>query len=231
MSLHLMRMGLLKPGGAPPPPSFAIVQSNKGVSTLATTTASFSSSPTNGNLIVLVFASDDYNGTPDAGWTQSSQMEQQGWHGSYLWWRVHSGGGNSFQYTLPSAANSSWVIVEVSGQHASPYDVSAGQITNTGGGIYTTPSITPTAGDRLLIGAFNGSSDTGNLNTNTTDWLNSFTHILSSGPASGTGTYDFVSVGYRFVTANGSTSYSTGATKTGDGLQSRSGLIISFKKA
>jgi hypothetical protein len=207
-----------------------IVQSAEGTSTSATTTASFSTTPTNGNVIILAFAADDYNGTPNSGWTQSTGMEQQTYHGGYIWWKVASGGSNSFQYTVGSATNSSWVLLEVSGLDAAPYDISAGQCTNSSDGSYTTPSITPTAGDRLLLAAIGSSNNSGDMSADLTGWTNSFTHIRSSGPVSASGTRDSIGVASRDVTANGSTGYSTGAsfpfTK-----QSHSGMIIAFKVA
>lgn len=207
-----------------------IVQSAEGTSTSATTTASFSTTPTNGNVIILAFAADDYNGTPNSGWTQSTGMEQQTYHGGYIWWKVASGGSNSFQYTIGSATNSSWVLLEVSGLDAAPYDISAGQCTNSSAGSYTTPSITPTSGDRFLVAAMGSSASSGDMSADLTTWLNSFTHIRSSGPVSASGTRDSIGVASRDVTANGSTSYSSGAsfpfTKT-----SHSGLIIAFKVA
>ena len=208
-----------------------LVQSAEGTSTLATVTASFPSTPTNGNLIVLCFASDDYNGTPNTGWTQSTGMEQQTFHGSYLWWRVASGGSNSFQYTIGSASNSSWVLLEFSGLDVSPYDVSNGQFRQSSGQTYTTPSITPSAGDRLLVASMGASLSSGvDLSGDLTTWLNSFTHIRSSGPSSYSGTADSVGAAYNTVTANGSTSYSSGATTPFTG-QTQSGLIIAFKVA
>ncbi len=208
-----------------------IVQTKKGTSTLATVTAAFDTTPTNGNVIILAFAADDYNGSPDAGWTQSTGMEQQTFHGSYLWWRVASGGSNSFQYTIGSASNSSWVLLEIAGLDASPYDTSAGQFRQSSGQSYTTPSIIPSAGDRFLVASMGASLSSGaDLSGDLTTWLNSFTHIGSSGPSSYSGTADSVGVATLAVTANGSTSYSTGATTPFTG-QTQSGLIIAFKVA
>lgn len=207
-----------------------LVQSAEGTSTLATVTASFPSTPTNGNLIVLRFAADDYNGTPNTGWTQSTGMEQQTYHGGYLWWKIASGGSNSFQYTIGSATNSSWTLEEWSGLEASPYDTSNGQSAVSSSGSYTTPSITPSAGDRLLLAALGSSNSSGDMSADLTGWTNSFTGSICSGPVSASGTRDNIGGAYRTVTANGSTSYSTGAsfpfTK-----QSHSGMIIAFKVA
>lgn len=209
--------------------AIALVKSAKGSSALATTTASFASATTAGNLIVLGFAADDYNGTPGAGWTQSTGMEQQTFHGGYIWWRISTGETN-FQYVIGSATNSSWVIAEFSGVDASPYDVSNGQFVQSGGAsAYTTPSITPSTGNRLLV-AFMGASNNSNLSAQSWGtWVNSFTAIDSIG-SGGSGTNDLAGLAYRLVTGNGSTGYSGGATAS-QTTQSRSGLIISFKEA
>jgi hypothetical protein len=132
--------------------AIALVKSAKGTSSVATTTAAFGSATTSGNLIVLAFSSDDYNGTPDTGWTQSSEMEQQTFHGGYVWWRI-STGQTSFQYTIGSATVSSWVLMEFSGCDSAPYDTSQGVCVAAGGGTYTTDPITPSTGNRLQVGA------------------------------------------------------------------------------
>lgn len=210
--------------------AWSIAQSSEGTSTSATVTATLPSSPTSGNLIVLAFASDDYNGTPNTGWTQSTGMEQQTFHGGYVWWRI-SDGSNSFQYTIGSATNSAWVLIEISGNSATPYDISAGQFAQSSGGSYTTTNLTPSTGDRLLVAMIGGSQIASvNMSGDLTAWTNSFTHIRSSGPASGSGTKDMLGVGYRVVTGDGSTAFSTGATYP-TALESRSGLIIAFKAA
>lgn len=209
--------------------AFSIVQSAEGTSTSATVTAAFSTAPTSGNTIVLAFAADDYNGTPNTGWTQSTGMEQQTEHGGYLWWQI-STGSNSFQYTIGSATNSSWVLVEISGASATPYDVSNGQSATGSASAYTTPSITPSSGSRLLIGMFGASNSSGDMSADLTTWTNSFTHIRSSGPASATGTRDGMGVGFREVTGDGSTAFSAGASFP-YGVLSKSGLIIAFKAA
>lgn len=204
------------------------VQSAEGTSAVATTTASFGAATTAGNLIGLAFSSDDYNGTPDTGWFQSTGMEQQTFHGGYLWWRI-STGQTSVQYTIGSATVSSWVLFEWSGVDSSPYDTSAGQFQQTSTSSYTTPSITPSTGPRLLIAAMGGSHSSGlDMSGDYTVWQNSFTHLRSSGQAAGVKTP--IGVGYRIVTGNGSTTYSSGAEYPST-VQSKSGMIISFKEA
>lgn len=207
----------------------SLVRSVEGVSSLATTTCAFPTATAAGNLIVLRFAADDYNGTPNAGWQQSSEMEQQTFHGSYLWWRI-STGETSFQYTIGSASVSAWVIEEWSGIDATPYDVSGGQFIQTSTNNYTTKAIVPSTGPRVLMASMGGSLGSANLSAQSWGtWLNSFTGGDSIGTSAGA-TNDIVGAAYRRVTGDGVTSFSTGATCTNI-LQSRSGLIIAFKEA
>jgi hypothetical protein len=208
-----------------------IVQTAKGVSTLATTTPVFAAMPTPGNAVVLAYAADDYNGTPNTGWNQRSGMEQQTYHGGYVWDRL-AAGVNSFPYTIGSATNSAWILLEISGLDASYYDISAGKFQQSSSNVLTGQAITPSAGERLIL-AINGASVNGDdFSGNLTGQTNGFTHVISSGPnaVGQSGTFDFISVAMLAVTANGSTAYSSDATYP-DGCLSRSSMIISFKVA
>lgn len=213
--------------------AFELVKSAKGTSANATVTCSFASATASGNLIVLAFAADDYNGSPGAGWTQSAEMEQQTFHGGYVWWRI-STGETSYSYTIGSATNSAWVIAEFSGADASPYDISEGQFTQaflSGGSSYTGPTITPTTGERLLVAAFGFSNNTNLSGVTTGSWTNSFTAIDSNG-SGGSGTNDLVGMGYRLVTGDGSTGFSTAVTPTpSQATQARSSFQIAFIEA
>jgi hypothetical protein len=208
--------------------AIAFVKSAKGTSASATVSWGFGSATTSGNLIVGAFAADDYNGSPDSGWTQSTGMEQQTFHGGYVWWRISTGETSPQAYTIGSATNSAWMLAEFSGVDGTPYDVSNGQSEGNGGSQYTTPAITPTTGGRVLV-AMIGGSLTDDLSVQSVGtWINSFTSIDSSG-SNGTGTNDIVGLAYRLVTGDGSTTYSSGADYS-TGVQSHSGLIISFKE-
>lgn len=209
--------------------AIAPVQHKSGIGTVAATSPAFTAATTSGNLVVLAFASDDYNGTPDTGWTQSTGMEQQGFHGSYIWWRI-SAGETSFSYTIATATHSAWVLMEFSGVDSSPYDTSLGQFVNTGAATYTTPSITPSAGDRLVVASIGASRGSAVAPGVAGTWTNSFTPS-DSAVSSGTGTNDSASTAYLLTTADGSTGVSTGATYAGTIPTARSGLIIAFKAA
>ena len=205
--------------------AIALVQSKTGLGTAATTTTAFDTAPTSGNLVVLAFSADDYNASPDSGWTQSAEMEQQTFLGGYIWWRI-SDGGNSLPYTIGSATHSSWVLQEFSGVDATPYDISEGQFAQSSATSYTTANITPTTGDRVLVAAMGGSSGALALNGAYTSWLNSFTAIANIGKSSTPATC--CGTAYRLVTGDGSTAFSSGATFPTT-VQARTGLIIAFK--
>jgi hypothetical protein len=206
----------------------ALVQSAEGTSSLATTTASFSGATTSGNLVVLCFAADDYNGSPDSGWTQSSEMEQQTFHGGYLWWRI-STGETDFDYTIGSASGSSWILQEFSGVDATPYDTSQGKFQQTSAGSLISDSIVPSTGNRVLV-AMLGASFGSSAAAITGSFDSSFTLIRDIGNNIGA-TRDFVTTAYRLVTGNGSTGYTTTGTHSGANSDSRSSLVISFKAA
>lgn len=209
--------------------AWALAQSNEGISAAATTTPTFSTTPASGSLVVLAFASDDYNATPNTGWTQSTGMEQQTFHGGYLWWQV-STGAQPPSYTIGSATVSVWVLAEFTGGDAAPYDVSNGTFTQTTAGTIATPTITPSAGQRLLLAVMGGSRSGASLAAVTISFSNTFALIRDLGTSAG-GTNDVVGLGYRVVTGDGATGFTTTGTSSDNLLQSRSGLIASFKEA
>lgn len=204
-----------------------LVQSNTGQGSTATTAPTLGSATTAGSLIVLGFASDDYNGSPNAGWTQSAEMEQQTFHGGYLWWLIATAGMTIPSYTIGSATHSTWVCAEFAGPFdASPYDTSQGQFLQASATTYTTDNQTPTAGDRLMVAVMGGSHGSLALNGAFSSWLNSFTQVATIGKTPAPATC--VGMARRVVPANGSTAYSSGVTYPTT-VQSRSGLIIAFK--
>lgn len=199
---------------------------------LATVTVSWDTAATAGNLLLIVVGSDDYRtaGGLPSGFTQSTGCAQQTFLGHYLWWKVASGGETSAQYTIGSASPSCWLTAEVSGVQASPYDTSNGQFAQSSGSTYTTPAITPTAGERFIVGSIGGSGVITFSGVDT--WLNSFTEITDTFTTLGSGTRDCVGASSLSVTANGSTSYSTGATFSGAATPTaRTGIAIAFKVA
>lgn len=209
--------------------AFGVVQSAKNTATASTVTPAFSAATTAGNLIVLAFSGDDYNATVDAGWTESSEMEQQTYHGGYLWWKISAGETIVPDYTIGSATTSAWVLAEFSDTDTSaPYDTSQGQFQQTSTGSYTSDVIVPSTGQRLLVAAFGGSSGgTTDISGAYTSWLNSFTPVDNVGWATGSARV-CMGLGWLEVTGDGSTSFSTGVSYPTT-VQSRTSMVASFK--
>lgn len=213
----------------------SIVQQNEGAQNTgdATVDATLGSGCAAGNTIVVIVGADDYRtaGGIPTGFTESTGCKQETFLGHYLWWKVATGGETTFGYTIGSASPSCWEVFEISGLHASaPYDVSNGQFAQSSGTSYTTPTITPTAGDRYLVGSIGGSLS--NTLSGVDTWLNSFTEREDTFTTLASGTRDVIGMADRSVTADGLTGYSTGASYTGaTTCQSRTGIIVAFKVA
>jgi hypothetical protein len=213
--------------------AFTLVQSAEGTSSLATVTASFAVAPTNGNLIILTIASETTNAGVASGWTESTGNNVVSYHEHLLWWRIASGGVNSFPVAMNGAFKTSWYLQEISGAAASPYNTSAGQYNQATASSMTTPTIVPSAGPRLLIASLAGvtsDSFTDSSLFEVTGWLNSFTNIGSSCEAGLGSNRHFTSLAYRTVTGDAVTTFSTGGDMPG-AFASQSGLIISFLPA
>lgn len=202
---------------------------NSGTASTSSVNASFGFTATSGRLLVLTVGSDDYRSGNPSGWTLSSEMEQQAFLGHTLWWKISDGSETSVTYVIGSATGSAWTIDEFDNVDPTPYDASEGQFTNTGGLTYTTPTITPSTGRRLLLASVGASRSPLSTMTDTNTWLNSFTEINQSSHAlSATG--DLIGIAMRVVDGDGSTGFSSGATYSATS-EARTALIISFKVA
>ena len=206
-----------------------VVQSNTGTSTTATTAPTLPGAVTSGNIVVLTFAADDYNGSPNSGWTQSPEMEQQTFHGGYLWWFKASSGGQAIpSYLIDSAVRSTWTLAEYEGPFdASPYDVSEGQFEQTSGNSYATADMTPTAGSRLLVAALVAQVASADLEA-WGSFTGGFTQVASSLFNGGNPRLSIVQL-RQVVTANGSTAYATSGSHGAQVSQSRSGFALALK--
>jgi hypothetical protein len=212
--------------------AIALVQSNSGGQNTAVATASMTltTPATAGNLLIGFLGSDAYAtaGAP-TGWTESTGCRQHTFLGAYLWWMVAAGGETGLSKALAGSATYAWAIAEYSGVAASPYDISAGQFAQSSAASYTTPTVTPTAGDRLLIAEIGGSHGTTTWQDLTT-WVNSFTRV-AVGTSAITNAHDIIGFGSLLVTAGGATAYSSGATYVPTSPESRTGIAIAFKAA
>lgn len=194
----------------------------------ATVDATWDTPATAGNLLLIIVGADDYAASPPTDFTQSTGCGQETFLGHYVWWKVAAGGETSATYTIGSAAPSCWITAEYSGLTASPYDTSDGTFIQSSSTTMTTPTITPTTGDRLLIASIGGSLS--NTMNGMGTWLNSFTERQDIWTTLGSGTRDNVGMADRSVTGDGSTGFSSGATYA-QACQSRTGIIIAFKVA
>lgn len=211
--------------------AIAFVKSGKGTAAASTTiTPAFGTATTSGNLIVLGFSSDNVVSGTGTGWTQSANMSQVGNNAGYTWWRISTGQTSFPVATLAGSANTSWVVAEFSGADSSPYDASQGQVTATGAVSYTTPNITPSTGNRVLVANILGSAAGNDLSGAYTSWLNSFTAIDNNGQVGIAGDETCAGMAYRLVVGNGVTTFSSGATFPAS-CSGRVGEIISFNEA
>lgn len=201
---------------------------------LATVTVTHSAA-TPGTTLILLVGADDYRTTAGGSRPESSGYAlptggaQETFLGHYVWTKVASGGETSVQYTIGSASPSCWEFYEVSGlDGVSPIDISNGQLAASSGNTYTTPAVTPTAGDRWLFASMGGSLSSAFTDMNT--WLNSFVELNDTFTTLASGTRDIIGAASLAVTANGSTAYSSGVTYA-QTPQSRTGIIVAFKVA
>jgi hypothetical protein len=211
-----------------------IVQSASGANNApasATQTATLGGAATAGNQILLVVGGDDYAATPPTGFTEHTGAKQETFLGHYLWRKTAAGGETSISYTLGSAAPSCWAIAEISGiDSTTPYDISTGTFDQSSGTTYTTPTLTPTSGDRLLVATIGGALNS--AFSGLSGWTNSFTELQDVWTTLASGTRDSIGLATLAVTANGATAYSTGITWDGAVTpQARTAIIISLKVA
>lgn len=208
----------------------ALVQSKSNFSSLATVAATWDTPATAGNLLLITMAGDDYAASPPTGFTQSTGCNQIGFMGHYVWWKVAAGGETTVNYVIGSATASAWASAEISGLTATPYDISNGNFTNTGGATYTTPAVQPTAGDRYVVTSMGSTDDAGAVTSNFSSWINGFTERQDTGQTSGT-----LRLGVAFAdlaaTYNGSSTIQGGATYADAAPNARSAIIIAFKVA
>lgn len=228
-SLTVMGVGKPVAGGGP---SFALVQSNSGANNGVTNlTPTLPGATTAGNTIILMVSSAGTISTPSGFTSRSPQVNIQG---CYFFEKLVASGNSSDLPTMAQggAYNGSWFIAEYSGITA--YKTSNGSNSTfvLNGSMGATPSLTPTAGNTLIIAYF-GITATNPIITyaagDPQSWTNSFTGQASQQLAgvSGTGR-DGMANGWATlqVTANGSTSYSTAASATVSGGSSNPHRII-----
>lgn len=186
---------------------------------------------------IMIFAQGAGTITTPAGFTsESPQVNQQGF---YVFDKMVASGNSTDTPTLTMSGTftATWMIVEYSGLTA--IDTSSGNNGSTGNNTtpIATPSITPTAGTRLLVaavGGVRGDPSAFDPGTNPSTWTSSFVGQASVQQASGGGTGQ-AALGHGWaaetVTANGSTAFSTSAILTNGATSSYApaSIIAAYK--
>lgn len=208
-----------------------LTNSAAGTASTSSVNASFGFTATAGRLLVLTVGADDYKTGNPTGYTLSTGMSQETNLGAYTWWKVSAGGETSVTYTIGSASGSAWTVTEYDNVDPTPYDISAGQFDGSSGASYTTPSIAPSTGRRLLLAIMGASHSTVDF-TSIDTWTNSFVETRDSWQSTGGGR-TAIGIAMRVVDGDGSTTFSSGASYTVGGFnaQTRTGEIIAFKVA
>jgi hypothetical protein len=184
------------------------------------TTVSLPEATTAGNQLLIMIESDSVVNTP-AGFTLDRSQVNSG--AQYVFRKATSAGETSWTVTAPVSAHFGWWAAEVTGLQASPLDVAASNGQTTKVGTWTTPTITPTAGNRLLIASDGRQAHDANYDA--FGYTNSFVKIGEATSKYGS-TDAGLSVAIRTVAANGSTGYST---STDVDNSSPTAIIASYK--
>lgn len=186
-----------------------------------------------GNEIIMIVGADAYvaAGSIPAGFTEPEGARQERYLGHYLWHKTAT--GNETTITATPQVNCSYVVtaVEVSGLSGiGSLVASAGQGQGPGASssVYSTPSLTLSAGERFVIATLGGTST--QAFTPLSGWTNSYTATANIQTAVGSGgTNDSIGVATRQLTVTEGATTSTSAT-WGGGLspESRTAIIAAF---
>lgn len=180
----------------------SILQSNSGTfSGTGNFTVSLPTAPASTSLVVVEIAGNNVVGTP-SGWTL--RTSQVNYMGHYLWDRQGDGTTTSWTFSIPSAGGENWSIHEVEG---ATFGNATSQNDSSTLANYSTPSITPSAGDVALFASI-GSTSAEGVRT-VSGWTNSFTEVFDTYATAAD--YPMRGLATRTVTASGA-AYSTNAT-------------------
>lgn len=203
-----------------------------GTSVTATTTASFSAA-TAGDLLLLSVSSDDYRTTTGTGRPESTgwalAQSGQDFLGHYLWYKIAAGGETSVQYTIGSAAASSYACVKATNVDPTPLGTTSSLHTH-GGSTSSTTAVTPTAGSRwMVVASFGAMHGGGSFTTAPPSLTNSYA-IQASGSGNNGSTSEVATIGYLTLDGGTATSTTTGSWAT-NAPQCSYGLLAAFKVA
>jgi hypothetical protein len=173
---------------------------------------------------VLIVAGSATITTP-AGWTlRTSQVANEG----HYWFERSGVSVTSVALTGGSASPETWWMVEIAG---GVYQLATGQNNVASGTTYNTPSITPTAGTKILLASIGSASNVlgDNIVRTASGWTSSFVEQIDICQPSS----DYPMQGGAILpdfTADGVAAYSTTATYS-SASTGRSALIGSYVTA
>lgn len=204
-----------------------IVHSNSGTSAVASTAAAFGFTAAAGNLLWLTVAADDYKTGDPIGWTLLSPGgAQETFLGHYVWWKKAAGTETTVTYVIGSATKSTWHVVEFDNiDPTTQLDVGNGTFLQSSAASMTTPTLTPSAGRRLIVATI---GSTGGAVTGVDTWTNGLTEVLDTRTAA-----PVVELGTAWLVMDGtgSATISTTANYVADTPSARTALIASFNVA
>ena len=194
----------------------ALAQSNTGTFGSTPFTVTLPAATNAANRVVLFVMGNTLITTP-SGWTlRTSQINHMG---HYLFDRA--GDGGSSWSVSGSAGQGVWWVGEV---EAGVYNTAAGQNNISSSTSYTTATIVPSSGLKILLASL-GSLDDGTAIRTISGWTNSFVEIADAGYAGADNPSG--AIASLEVTGNGVTGYSTGGTYS-SASTGRSALIASY---
>ncbi len=180
---------------------------------------------TNGNLVVIIVASDATVGTPSGFTLDRSQVNS---NGHYHFSKVTAGAETIFTVTPNSSAAGVWYVAEISGLAASATD----QVVSSGSGSADTVRSTGITGttaqaDELAFASF-GSSTVGTASTFGAE-TNSFTERITDQVTTTGGTNIGLAVASKVLSATGTVECT--ATVDGGGSAKSTGVLVTYKVA
>lgn len=212
-----------------------LVQKNSGSVNLNASLATSLPGGTTASNSIFIFVQSAATVTTPSGFT--SRAPQVNFTGFYMFEKLVASGNSTDTPTITngSAVNATWQIAEYSGVTGTGGTATGNNATFQTNGSKATPNVTPTSGSRLILAFIGAMASAGTALFTAgepSSWTNSFTgqdSIQRTG--SGTSGDESFASGWAdfFVTANGSTAYSTAATMDVDsGTMHPSTIIMAY---
>lgn len=183
-----------------------------------TRTVSVPSGTVDGDLLIVVFASNDLDITPPVGWDPIVSNQDTNTLRTAAFYHERQTGETTYAFTVPSSATSTWAIIALRG--VGTFSAGATQTRAASGGAFVTtaPAITVTEDDSLVL-CF-ATERTTNTESGIGSVDNGFTEVLWVGHHAGVSAIESVWIGSKVIDAGSSGSVSITYTQT----QSQNGL-------